>query len=149
MPNSLIRSYPQPCTNTELGVKGNQWLSLLQTVDAKKEMIFSPNLLIALRRHERVNRWTVHVDRVQVNYPLRPRFYYVHSCLLLTRCDWKQVPLVTADGLALDSDKPYAVTRLFSPLPGHSELTAASSLFELWTVLRETAWIYHISHTVT
>ena len=90
----------------------------------------------------------MHVDRVQENYPSRPLFYYVQPCLLLTCCDWKQVPLVTADGLALDSDKPSAVTRLFTPLPGHSELTAASSLLELWTVLRETVWIYHISHTV-
>ena len=90
----------------------------------------------------------MHVDRVQVNYPSGLHFYYVQPCLLLTRCDWKQVPSVTADGLALDSDKPYAVTRLFTPLPGHSELTAASSLLKLWTVLGETAWIYHISHTV-
>ena len=47
--NSLIRFYLQPCTNAEWGMKGNQWLSLHQTVDAKKEKIFSPDLLIALR----------------------------------------------------------------------------------------------------
>ena len=51
MSNSLIRSYLQPWTNTEWGMKGNQWLSLHQTVDAKKEKIFSPDLLIAFRRY--------------------------------------------------------------------------------------------------
>ena len=51
MSNSLIRSYLQPCTNAEWGMNGNQWLSLHQTVNAKKE-IFSTDLLIALRlRH--------------------------------------------------------------------------------------------------
>ena len=51
MSNSLIRSYLQPCTNAEQRMKGNQWLSLHQTVDAKKERIFSPDFLIALRRY--------------------------------------------------------------------------------------------------
>ena len=46
------RSYLQPCSNAEWGMKGNQWLSLHQTVDAKKEKIFSPDLLIALRWYD-------------------------------------------------------------------------------------------------
>ena len=53
-PNSLIRSYFQPCTNSmwrdeSEAVAPIIWL--YQTVDARKEEIFFQDLLITLRRH--------------------------------------------------------------------------------------------------
>ena len=53
-PNSLIRSYFQPCTNSTWRDESEAvapiiWLD--QTVDARKEEVFFPDLLITLRRH--------------------------------------------------------------------------------------------------
>ena len=53
-PNSLIRFCLQPCTNSMLGDESEAvapivWL--YQTVDARKEAVFFPDLLITLRRY--------------------------------------------------------------------------------------------------
>ena len=55
MPNTLIRSHLQPCTNStwrdeSKAVAPIIWL--YQTVDARKEEVFFPDFLITLRRHE-------------------------------------------------------------------------------------------------
>ena len=53
-PNSLITSYLQPCTNSMLGDKNEAVAPIIwlyQTVDAQKEEVFFPDLLITLRRH--------------------------------------------------------------------------------------------------
>ena len=53
-PISLIRSYRQLCTNSMWGDESegvNLIIWLYQTVDAQKEEVVSPNLLITLRRH--------------------------------------------------------------------------------------------------
>ena len=54
-PNSLIRSYLQPCTNSMWGDESEAVAPIIwlyQTVDARKEEVFFPDLLITLRRHE-------------------------------------------------------------------------------------------------
>ena len=54
-PNSLIRSYLQPCTNTMLGDESEAVAPIIwlyQGVDARKEEVFFPDLLITLWRHE-------------------------------------------------------------------------------------------------
>ena len=53
-PNSLIRSYLHPCTNSMWGDESEAVASIIwlyQTVDAQKEEIFFPDLLITLQRH--------------------------------------------------------------------------------------------------
>ena len=53
-PNSLIRSYPQPCTNSMWGDESEAVATIIwlyQTVDAWKEEVLFPNLLITLRRY--------------------------------------------------------------------------------------------------
>ena len=53
-PNSLIRSYLQPCTNSMWGDEREDVAPIIwlyQTVDAQKEEVFFPHLLITLRRH--------------------------------------------------------------------------------------------------
>ena len=53
-PNSLIRSYLQPCTNSMWRDESEAVapiISLYQTVDAGKEEVSFPDLLITLRRH--------------------------------------------------------------------------------------------------
>ena len=57
VPNSLIRSYLKPCTNSNRGDESEAvapviWL--YQTVDARKEEVFFPDLLITLRRHAKL-----------------------------------------------------------------------------------------------
>ena len=55
-PNSLIRSYLQPCTNSMRGDESEAVAPIIwlyQTVDAQKEEVFFPDLLITLRRHDR------------------------------------------------------------------------------------------------
>ena len=81
MSNSLIRSYLQPCTNAEWGMKGIECLSLHQTVDAKKEKIFSPDLLIALRRYDIshtvarfVSNCVCHVTYLLISLQGRPQY---------------------------------------------------------------------------
>ena len=54
-PNSLIKSYLQPCTNSVWGDESEAvapiiWL-IYRTVDARKEEVLFPDLLITLRRH--------------------------------------------------------------------------------------------------
>ena len=52
--NSLIRSYLQPCTNSMWGHESEAVapiIRLYQTVDAQKEDVSLPNLLITLRRY--------------------------------------------------------------------------------------------------
>ena len=54
-PNSLIMSYLQPCTNSMWGDESEvvaPIIWLYQTVDARKEEVFFPDLLITLRRHD-------------------------------------------------------------------------------------------------
>ena len=54
MPISLIRSYLQPCTNTMWGNESEAVAPIIwlyQTVDAQKEEVYFPDLLITLRRH--------------------------------------------------------------------------------------------------
>ena len=53
-PNSLIRSYLQPCTNSMWGDESEAVAPIIwlyQTVDAQKEEVSFPNLLITLRRY--------------------------------------------------------------------------------------------------
>ena len=53
-PNSLSRSYLQPCTNSMWGDESEAVAPIIwlyQTVDAWKEEVFFPDLLITLRRH--------------------------------------------------------------------------------------------------
>ena len=57
-PNSFIRSCLQPCTNSLWGDESEAaapivWL--YQAVDAQKEEVFFPDLLISVRRHELKN----------------------------------------------------------------------------------------------
>ena len=54
-PNSLFSSFLQPCTNSMWGDESEAVAPIIwlyQTVDARKEEVFFPNLLITLRRHE-------------------------------------------------------------------------------------------------
>ena len=54
-PNSLTRSYLQLCTNSMWGNESEgvaPIIWLYKTVDAQKEEVFSPDLLITLRRHD-------------------------------------------------------------------------------------------------
>ena len=53
-PNSLIRSYLQSSTNSMWGDESEAVAPIIwlyQAVDARKEEVFFPNLLITLRRH--------------------------------------------------------------------------------------------------
>ena len=53
-PNSLIRFYLQPCTNSKWGDESEAVAPIIwlyQTVDARKEEVFFPDILITLRRH--------------------------------------------------------------------------------------------------
>ena len=53
-PNSLIRSYLQPCTNSMWGDESESvapFIWLYQIVDAQKEEVFFPYLLITLRSY--------------------------------------------------------------------------------------------------
>ena len=53
-PNSLIRSYLQPCTNSMWGDESEAVAPIIwlyQTVDAPKEEVFFPDLLITLRSY--------------------------------------------------------------------------------------------------
>ena len=61
MSNSIIRPYRQPCTKAKWEMKGNQRLSLHQTVDAKKGKISSRDLLIALRKY---GNWPCRSDNI-------------------------------------------------------------------------------------
>ena len=57
-PNSLIRSYLQPCTNSMWGDESEAVAPIIwlyQTVDAQKEEVFFPDLLITLQRY--VDSW--------------------------------------------------------------------------------------------
>ena len=52
--NSLIRSYLQPCTNSMSRDESDAVAPIIwlyQTMDARKEEVFFPDLLITLRRH--------------------------------------------------------------------------------------------------
>ena len=54
-PNSLIRSYLQPCTNSMWGDESEAVAPIIwlyQIVDAQKEKVFFPELLITLRSYE-------------------------------------------------------------------------------------------------
>ena len=53
-PNSIIRSYLQPCTNSIWGDESEAVAPIIwlyQSVDARKGEVFFPDLLITLRRH--------------------------------------------------------------------------------------------------
>ena len=53
-PNSLIRSYLQPCTNSTWGDESEAMVPIIwlyQIVDAQKEDVFFPKLLITLRSY--------------------------------------------------------------------------------------------------
>ena len=55
-PNSLIRSYLQPCTNSMWGDESEAVAPIIwlyQIVDAQKEEVFFPELLITLRSYEK------------------------------------------------------------------------------------------------
>ena len=57
-PNSRIRIYPQPCTNSMWGDESEAVAPIIwlyQTVDAWKEEVFFPDLLITLRRHGEIS----------------------------------------------------------------------------------------------
>ena len=57
-PNSLIRPIPQPCTISKWGDESEAVAPIIwlyQTVDAWKEEVFFPNLLITLRRYGPAN----------------------------------------------------------------------------------------------
>ena len=54
-PNSLIRSYLQPCTNSMWGDESEAVAPIIwlyQIVDARKEEVFFPELLITLRSYD-------------------------------------------------------------------------------------------------
>ena len=56
-PNSLIRSYLQPCINSIWGDESEAVAPIIwlyQTVDAPKEEVFFPNLLITLQSHDHI-----------------------------------------------------------------------------------------------
>ena len=58
-PNSLIRSYLQPCTNSMSGDESEAVAPIIwlyQIVDAQKEEVFFPNLLITLQSYVRKER---------------------------------------------------------------------------------------------
>ena len=57
-PNSLIRSYLQPCTNSMWGDESEAVAPIIwlyQIVDAQKEEVFFPELLITLRSYGSIN----------------------------------------------------------------------------------------------
>ena len=63
-PNSLIRSYLQPCTNSMWGDESEAVAPIIwlyQIVDAQKEEVFFPELLITIRSYEW--RWRHHVTK--------------------------------------------------------------------------------------
>ena len=58
VPNSLIRSYLQPCTNSMWGDESEAVAPIIwlyQTVDVQKEEVFIPDLLITLRSYENLS----------------------------------------------------------------------------------------------
>ena len=66
-PNSIIRSYLQPCKNSMWGDQSELMAPIIwlyQTLDAQKEEVFYPDLLITLRRHVIKQSWWRHTTFV-------------------------------------------------------------------------------------
>ena len=72
-PNSLIRSYLQPCTNSMWGDESEAMAPIVwlyQTVDAQKVEVSFPNLLITLRRYANLRGRNCPLSAMGVNVSL-------------------------------------------------------------------------------
>ena len=69
-PNSLIRSYLQPCTNSMWGDESEAVAPIIwlyQIVDAQKEEVFFPELLITLRSYGYIHSRPRNVRAIQIS----------------------------------------------------------------------------------
>ena len=76
-PNSLIRSYLQSCTNSMWGDESEAVAPIIwlyQTVDAQKEEVFFPDLLITLQRHAKKTSKLCITGLCEENSPVTSEF---------------------------------------------------------------------------
>ena len=135
-PNSLIKSYLQPCTNSMWGDESESvspFIWLYQTVDARKEGIFFPDLLITLRRHAHVTSYVSHEQT-------QPR-----SCPKVNPCQvgpWSVKNCTREGGNGLSGSKSLISSKrsfnleLYLPLTNSAEILTQGIFIPSWTTIQ-------------
>ena len=140
-PNSLIRSYLQPCTNSIWGDESEAVAPIIwlyQIVDAQKEEVFFPKLLITLRSYANCITWTQ--THNPYKHSLTPTASPGHRHTILTNTTWHQLHHLDTGTQSLQTQPDTnCITWTQAHNPYKHNLTLAASPGHRHTILTNTA----------